>query len=94
MKNNDKSNLNDKELENISGGNRENKIRFRARAINFWLTLKGGNHMMMYGGPSPIRRHNTNTLIDPEKLMEKRKKQDEKEGAEPLLPATPEKEDK
>ena len=85
MKNNDKNNLNDKELENISGGDIGNKMKFDKEKIT---DMK--YYVLAYGGPDPRRRWE---ILERE-MEEKRKKQDEKEGAESLLPATPEKENK
>ena len=85
MKNNDKNNLNDKDLENISGGNIGNKKKFDKEKITDRKYCE-----LAYGGPDPRRRWERFKR----EMEEKRKKQDEKEGAEPLLPATPDKEDK
>ena len=90
MKNNDKNNLNDKDLENISGGDIGNKEQFDKEKIQEMFKNRDWRPALAaYGGPDPRSWEGYRKRMEEEK-----KKQDKKEGVEPLLPATPEKEDK
>ena len=90
MKNNDKNNLNDKELENISGGDIGNKMKFDKEK----LRNIPNRPAMAYGIISPMVANPISWEMYRRRMEEKTKKQDEKEGPESLLPETPDKEDK
>ena len=94
MKNNDKSNLNDKDLENISGGDIGNKKKFDKEKLCNIPNVPAMTSAMTYGIISPMVANPISWEIYRRRMEEKTKKQDEKEGAEPLLPETPDKEDK
>ena len=90
MKNNGKNNLNDKDLENISGGDIGNKKKFDKEKLRNIPNMPA----MTYGIISPMVANPISSEMYRRRMEEKTKKQDEKEGPESLLPETSDKKDK